>query len=428
MSSFIYFKSDNYPDYIVRSNNGIMEDYKRGRGWAVNPERADILFGIDTNYTKITEWEAKKIIKKIEDPEGMNMKTIVIGGTFGNQGGHKSKIISEMFAGLENVYVINGGHLEDLMRIYKTLGNFDVICWFANVSNDMPKELRNIKSVYPDKIVIHSKRNTDGQYKLSYLFNHALKLKSNLLLEFAKDTSTGRITGRVFDPLAVTWCDTTEDFKHLAKVMLDRASALTKFTRSKSVCIGPAQPVPDMDEFFGIIKEHADRFHELINPDKEVTRFLGNASFRCQKGFPSFRAGENVFVSRRNIDKRFISKEGFVAVTLKHDPDCIFYYGENKPSVDTPVQIRLYNHYANVNFMLHSHVYIKGAPFTSTPIPCGALEESEEIKSLAPADKTDFCINLIGHGSLILAQAPGYLKTIEFYARPVPEILNPQKK
>lgn len=353
------------------------------------------------------------------------MKTIVIGGTFGNQGGHKSKIITNMFADLENVYVVNGGHYEDLVRIYKNLGNFDVICWFANVSNDMPKELRNIKSLYPDKIVIHSKRNTDGQYKLGYLINHALKLKSNLLLEFAKDTSTGRIKGRVLDPLAVVWCDFTEDFNYLAKAMLERASELTRFTRSKSVCLGPELEPPNITEFYNIIRKYAEIFHEMINPDKVVTRFLGNASFRCQKGFPSFRAGGNIFVSHRNIDKRFIGREGFVAVPLKHEPDCIFYFGENKPSVDTPVQVRLYNHFKNVNYMVHSHVYIKDAPFTSTPIPCGALEEFEEITALADAAQANFCVNLIGHGSLILSKTTDFLKTVEYYARPAPEILRP---
>lgn len=350
------------------------------------------------------------------------MKTFVVGGTFDNQGGRKSKIISEMFASLD-VHVVNGGYFNDLATVYETIGDFDIVCWFANIPNDLPKEMRNIKTCFPNKIVIHSKRNNDGEYKLRYLFNHALKLKSNLLLEFARDSSTGRVRGRVLDPLAVVWCDLTDDFKYLAELILDRAAVLTRFTRSKSVCVGPEIPVPDMVEFFGIIKGYAKKFHKLINPDKEVTRFLGNASFRCQKGFPSFRAGENIFVSRRNIDKRFIGKEGFVAVTLKHDPNCIFYYGENKPSVDTPVQVRLYNYYKNVNFMIHSHVYIKGAPFTSVPIPCGAIEEFEEITALAPADKNDFCVNLIGHGSLILAQTTEYLKTVEFYARPVPEKL-----
>ncbi|MFX4261236.1 hypothetical protein ACOBQJ_03430 [Pelotomaculum propionicicum] len=66
MNQIIYFKSDKYLDYIVRCSNGIIEDYKKGRGWAENPDRVDVLFGIDTNYTRITVLEAKKIIKKIE--------------------------------------------------------------------------------------------------------------------------------------------------------------------------------------------------------------------------------------------------------------------------------------------------------------------------------------------------------------------------
>lgn len=41
-----------------------------------------------------------------------------------------------------------------------------------------------------------------------------------------------------------------------------------------------------------------------------------NVSFRCEKGFPSFRDKNIIYVSKRNMDKRMIGKEGFVAVNL----------------------------------------------------------------------------------------------------------------
>ncbi len=107
----------------------------------------------------------------------------------------------------------------------------------------------------------------------------------------------------------------------------------------------------------------------------------------------------------------------------------IYYYGQNKPSVDTPIQLRLYKILPDVNYMLHAHVYIKDAPFTETPIPCGGLEEVEEImKALKKIGKTsNISINLIGHGSIILAKDLSYMKDINYIQRPIPEILDKTK-
>jgi hypothetical protein len=351
------------------------------------------------------------------------METLVVGGTFNDQGGRCSKIIDSMFGNFPGVTLVNGGFFDDIPAIIGNLvKNFKIVFWLADVPNDKPKDYRDIKRLYPDKIVIHSKRNTDREYPISYLANHALKLKSNLLIEFAKDSKTGRIRGRVLDPLMVEWISFTEDLPLVAEAAMARAHQLAGFTRSASVCLGEAKEVPDMAEFFNIVRDYAEQFHVLINPDKEVTRFLGNASFRCQRGFPSFRYEKYIYVSRRNVDKRYISREGFVAVEPDYKPDTIYYYGDNKPSVDTPIQIRLYKWYPGVNFMVHSHVYISGAPFTSQPVPCGALEEFEEIVALVP-DKgaSDFCVNLLGHGSLVLARNIDYLKGVQFIPRPTPE-------
>ncbi|MGI6362269.1 MAG: hypothetical protein ACOX21_00495 [Bacillota bacterium] len=61
-----YWQSESMPHYLVRDNNGIMEDYKKGRGWAENPDRIDIICGIDPYYKQISEEEAMKIIRKLE--------------------------------------------------------------------------------------------------------------------------------------------------------------------------------------------------------------------------------------------------------------------------------------------------------------------------------------------------------------------------
>ena len=182
--------------------------------------------------------------------------------------------------------------------------------------------------------------------------------------------------------------------------------------------------VPDNDELYELIKGYADDFHRLMMPEEGVSRFLGNASFRCIKsGFPSFRGEDGiVFVSRRNVDKRYIGPEAFVATRLDEHGN-VEYWGENKPSVDTPIQLRLYDMLPNVNFMLHAHVYVDKAPYSNYPVPCGAIEEVDKIMGLIDANDTDFSINLLGHGSIVFASSIEYLKNIPYIGRNIPELI-----
>ena len=81
--------------------------------------------------------------------------------------------------------------------------------------------------------------------------------------------------------------------------------------------------------------------------------------------------------------------------------------------------------------MLHSHIYIKNAPFTDHAIPCGALEEVDEIIATFIKEKNstmvlktgNFAVNLLGHGSIVLADNLSYMWETLYYARPIPEVL-----
>ena len=64
--NIIYWKSEEFPNYLIRDNDGNMEIYKKGEGWIEEPEREDLLSGIDNYYTLISEDEANEIISKIE--------------------------------------------------------------------------------------------------------------------------------------------------------------------------------------------------------------------------------------------------------------------------------------------------------------------------------------------------------------------------
>ncbi len=348
------------------------------------------------------------------------MKTLFVAGEFNDAGGRTSKITEETFIAINQPDAVyhNGGDFADLEKILEDIYNYNLIYWFADVPNGKPKLIKNIKQQHNACILVTSKRNF-GEYSFADNIYHALNNKSNLFVEFTK--SGINYGGRIADPLGNVFLDHSKDFTLVGKVLRKRTDELLRYTRLPSQQIGKRKEVPDETEFFSIIKDHAAEFHRLIHAHPEtVNRFFGNASFRCEKGFPSFKHNSQIYVSRRNIDKRYIGGEGFVAVE-KSLP--IRYYGNAKPSVDTPIQIKLYEKYRNVKYILHGHVYIKDAPFTENIVPCGALEEVSEIVNVFPDQKTvDVAINLRGHGSLVLAGEVNRLRGIPYVARTIPEI------
>ena len=73
--------------------------------------------------------------------------------------------------------------------------------------------------------------------------------------------------------------------------------------------------------------------------------------------------------------------------------------------------------------MIHAHVYIDGAPFTKSMVPCGGLEEVEEVMSVIEDEAKDFyAINLIGHGCIIMTNRVEQLKDLPYISRKLPEI------
>jgi hypothetical protein len=191
--------------------------------------------------------------------------------------------------------------------------------------------------------------------------------------------------------------------------------------------------IPYEQEFINIVRKHAETFYTIFNPGKDVKRFLGNASLRpvlsidstrCMRGMPSFKKENVTFVSQRNIDKQFVDIEHFVPCYM--EDGALYYCGDNKPSVDAPIQMRLYNALPNIKYMIHSHCYIDGAVFTNKPIPCGAIEEVDEVLNLIDntyglRELDYYAINLKGHGSLLMASDVSLLHDVQYVGRVLPE-------
>lgn len=411
------------------------------------------------------------------------MKILFVGGRFDDEGGRPSGLAGKMAAALMGlghaVHSRNGGPYIALDSLKEQAKGYDVVFWWADVPNEAPK-VRNVKEVAPHVMLVTSKRNDGGRYPFGELVGRALAAKANLCFEFSKQ-SDGIFSIMVFDPLGSVWYKGT-DVKAAMAAACERLVFLKSITRNATVqsdmnkslvmswyfdqfreemyAHDKTVPIPNEQRFVELVKSYAEVFQSLM-PGAQTTRFLGNASMkgmpkaldhtdrssmygypclkastfpepvppqvgRCGKGMPSFRKDGHVFVSERNVDKQFLSLENFVPVYMEGGK--IFYCGDRKPSVDTPIQLRLYNALPGIQYMIHSHCYIKGAPFTRTSMPCGAVEEVDEV--LGVIDREYGCrslaryvVNLIGHGSIAMAMSIKGLEGLKYEARPMPEFI-----
>lgn len=350
---------------------------------------------------------------------------LIVGGSF--ETGKPSGYINKLSHSFPNAIVCNGGTWEQLQRLFDQIYEQDIVFWMPEVDNSRPKLVDGIKKKFPHVLLVTSKRNDNEKYSFMDLVARALKTHSNLMLEISH---TGPLfSTTILDPLGNIYTNRELDIYKVSSILSKRINHLMDGTRIGSRCIGDVFWNTSQDairnEFFEIVRNYANTFHELIH-GANPSRMMGNASFRCENGFPSFRHSHLAFVSRRNIDKRDIDVSGFVPVDLNESEYEIKYWGPNKPSVDTPINIHLYNQFPKINFMLHSHTYIDNAPFTSEVLACGDLREYLEISRLVNDDGSvdKITVNLKGHGSFVGVSGIEMLRNIKYVARPVPEFQN----
>lgn len=355
----------------------------------------------------------------------MGNRILFVGGNFDLNGGKRSKIVDLFSKNLPNVTLYNGGNYNELEKIIQKVKDYDIVLWWANVSNDLNK-IRNVKEINNKVMLVSSKRN-NGEYEFQELIHKSLAIKANLTVEFSN--KDGYYNMRLFDPLGNIWYDGV-NINECSYALLDRLNFIKNVTRKPTIKSEEnydnlKQIISNKTDFLNIVKDYAYKFADIMNLSNYIYRFLGNASFRCQRGFPSFRDKDYIFVSKRNVNKEFISIDDFVPVYLKDNK--VYYSSCNKPSVDTYIQVNLYKILKNINYMIHSHCYINNAPFTKCAIPCGALEEVDEILNLikdkynGDYDRDFYLINLLGHGSIMMSSDVSKLKNMDIVSRTIPE-------
>lgn len=362
---------------------------------------------------------------------------LAVGGTWDDQGGRPSKLFAQLVEGFRiainethntNVLTYNGGSLDKLHELLE-IEELGAVLWMPDVSNDEPEKLiENIKKDYPFPVTLIGSKRLDGRdIGIPEVIDRMLKVKMNLCLVI--DRYGDKFRGRIFDPLGNVFGDGL-DFGKLGEQLGFRTAFLSNVLRVRSDSWGHAKWADEAAQqcdpmFFRFIQEYAAVFDSLVPRPKNVSRFLGNAAFRCTHGFPAYYRDGVIFVSRRNVDKNGIGPSDFVPVKpFRHFDDRVLYFGEDKPSVDTPVNLLLFHQYPQIRYLIHGHVYVEDAPFTSKPVPCGALEEFEEIRDCLQQHEevTDnFSVNLRGHGCIIAGAEVSHLEGFEFYARPLEE-------
>lgn len=378
------------------------------------------------------------------------IKILLVGGTWelgetSERCGRKSSLVDKLYNAIVGLKIddftidcamFNGGNYSVLNKCLECTKDADITIWMPNVpDNDLPK-LRDVKAVAPKTILVTSKRNFDNKYSFGDIVRRALGTKSNLLIEFTKGESK-LFNMSVIDPLGNEWYNGT-NIEMMVRSLIERAVFLKGITRKPTIredaLFGKDKKVKavDVEKFVELVQRCGKVFAEYTPSANNTTRLLGNCSLaqttRCSKGFPTLRKDSGVvYVSQRNVDKQALTAKNLVPV--KYIDDRICYCGENKPSVDTPIQVKLYEKLPYINYMIHSHCYIKNAPFTKRCIPCGGLEEVDEImevieNSVCGTDILYFEINLKGHGSIVMANRFALLEGIEndYYPREFPEV------
>lgn len=351
---------------------------------------------------------------------------ILIGGRWDLDGGRPSKVFAAFARGFQQVFphakCLNGG---DLSEIQREVQDLTVLVWFPDIPNEEDKLLGQLKQLHPRMTLVASKRLDGRNITLPKVVDGMLAAKVNLGLLI--DRKGDQFRGQLIDPLGNLFASST-DFFELGVATAKRVEFISNVRRVRSEALGVMLERAEVPErFLSLIHDYAGIFDQLVPRPEKVSRFLGNAAFRCSHGFPAWRSkGGLIYVSQRNVDKSGINQDGFVPVKPFEPFDGsvqFFRRGAEKPSVDTPVNLLFFYRFPRINFLIHGHVYARYAGFTRRPVPCGAIEEFEEaMEVLNPGTEVNrFVLNLKGHGFIAGGHSIDDIAGLEFEPRPTLE-------
>lgn len=331
--------------------------------------------------------EMKEVLMSMEFP-----RTIIVGGNWDADGGKPSGVISKLANELDAEGVYNGGTIDMLSEL--DIREYDLVVWMPNIANSQVK-------IYPKKglgAVLICSKIMRPTYTKADAVTRIFRMRGNAVIQIHRQSTQGRVSFTLTDALGNDWSD-TGDVAELTRSILELYRWTKGAIRFRS--IQDDTPTEQLERLMACAREVADSVENSIG-----SRYFGNISTRCQRMFPGMRARYNILISPRNTDKRRLEAEDMVLVS--DVPGEVHFLGTRKPSVDTPIQVALFNLLSNVNFFVHGHAKVADAPMTENYFPCGDYREVTETKELIDSSANTFgAINLKNHGFLL------YSKTIE---------------
>lgn len=355
------------------------------------------------------------------------MKKVIIEGSYRGDS-HKKSSIAKKVADLLNLEDLSPEKLEDLRELAKyNLADIDLLLWMPDIPNEEEK-------VYPIKkqgaILILSKVIREG-YDLGEAVSRIFKMHGNACIAIKKTSATtvSFYEFNLIDALGNSWTSgwtidlkklssSIEEFVKWANSSVRMNSLKVDYPEENAIILEEVQEAihdpltavhRELLDFCQIVRKVAD----LVEKERGG-RYFGNASTRCARTFSTMRQDDNkeiIIVSGRNVAKDRLQPTDFVATLLKEQT--ILFSAENKPSVDTPIQLQLYQKLPRINYMIHGHAHIEGYPFTEHYVACGDLNEVNEILHQlynSTSEVSHFALNLKNHGFLIGSHD---LKTLE---------------
>lgn len=345
-----------------------------------------------------------------------DMKLLFISGNWTEDGGRSSYYMDKVIHSFETrlghpIRAFNGGDISVLPNILReNVPNCDVVFWSPNI----PKELNvriNPKD-YNSKIVLITFKRNDDRYTFEDMISKSIASRSDLTCEVRKNDS-GRYEMRVYDILGTLWSDFTVNTQSSVNVLVNRSISLLGFTyyklssrRTPIYCTND-----DLDDIFETYKDFGNILHDIQFPDtKKIKRHLGELSFRGKSSNGSHN--DLIYSNSRNYrmsDELDITE--LVASKILNGK--VNYYGTKKPNLQAGVFDKVMLKYPDINYIFHSHCYIRDARFTERAVATGCTQEYDEIVKVIESYglKTDICVNLLGHGSLIMGNSLDYVKS-----------------
>jgi len=334
-------------------------------------------------------------------------RVLIVGGTWDLKGGKPSKIIEKLGEEFNTQHVFNGGHVLYFpnQAIKEQLASSDLVLWFMKVPNEIDKAYPKKK---PGSVLICSKimgENTTRADAVSRIF----KMHGNAVTEirWTKNGDKWRCNFNLVDALGNSWTD-TPSIMELTKAILMITEWTKSSIRTRSYRVDAQKD--DLARFMECTKKVSDGVENELGD-----RYFGNISTRCQSMFPGARERTPyVLISPRNTDKRRLEAEDLVRIY--NDKGQVAYFGENKPSVDAPIQLALFNLLPQINYFIHGHAHIKDAPTTEDYYPCGDRREVNTIAKLlgdlSKGAATSLAINLKNHGFLLMTSTLDEMETL----------------